>query len=150
MNNVWDELLRMQEEMDTLFGQLYSSDKPRLKGPENAIAGYRKPWTELHETDKDFVLHLEVPGVDKKDIKLNVTKDFIEVKVEKRQNSEKGDKKSGYYQMRSFYSGFYNKIPLPQNANPDKAEANYKDGLLEVKIGKLKQLDRKSREITVR
>ena len=89
---------------------------------------------DLEETDNELIARFELPGVDKKDIQLNITENKIEVKAEKKQE-EKIEKKGIYKEERS-YTGFYRSFALPGEVVPEKSKAKYKDGILEVAMPK--------------
>ena len=94
MRSIWDEMRRMQENMDGLFSNFFSTEP--LVGNEFLLedgsgkkgdlvsSNYKAPISDLYETDKEVVAEIDMPGVDKKDIKVNVTKDSIEIKAEKK------------------------------------------------------------------
>ena len=89
----FDELERMHEEMNRLFRRPLLEDK---KGNELVkFSGFRTPKCNMYETDKSVVATFELPGVEKKDIELNISDDRFEVKVEKK--AEKEEKSKGMY-----------------------------------------------------
>lgn len=153
----WDpfeEMRRLQDEMNRLARSL-RGDAPLLG--EKASKGkdivplhdrFRVPVTDLYETDKSVVAQFELPGVDKKDIQLNVTDDAVEVKVEKKVESE--EKKKGFYRYESRSSQFYRRLPLPEGMDAAKAEASYKDGVLKVEVPKTARVVSKGRKIEIK
>ncbi|MBN2421959.1 Hsp20/alpha crystallin family protein [Candidatus Woesearchaeota archaeon] len=154
---IWDEMQRMQDEMDLMFNRFWTYDpyreRPLLNGPKNnsnktEISRYRQPLTDIWETDKEVIATLELPGVSKEDININVKDDRLEVKVEKKQ--EKDDKKEGSYRFERSYSGFYRCFSLPSHVKADATDATYKNGVLEIKIPKLKEIESKSKKIEVK
>jgi len=134
---MFEEMRRLQNELNRSFGDFWESDEYRAlpdKSGKGQSLTLRSPLTDLEETDKEVIAKFELPGVDKKDIQLNITENKIEVKVEKRKESK--EKKKGYYRMERRYSGFYRAIPLPEGVHPEKAKAKYEDGILEVTMPK--------------
>ena len=97
----------------------------------------RKPLADIEENDKEVVIKFEIPGVDKRDIQLNITQNKIEVRVERKQ--EEKIKREGFYRLERSYGGFYRAISLPTEVIPEKAKAKYRDGILEVRIPKVKK-----------
>jgi len=97
---------------------------------------YRRAFTEYKETDKEFIIEVELPGVEKDDIKLNVTDTGIEIKAEKKQEKEEADDKSGEYRYAGRYAGFYQAFDVPDNADLENIDAEYKNGVLKIKIPK--------------
>ncbi len=137
--DIFEEMRRLQNEINRSFGDFWESDRfktlPDYTGKKRALA-LRSPLTDLEETDKNIIAKFEMPGVDKKDIQLNITEDKIEVKVEKKQEAKV--EKKGFYREERSYRGFYRAMALPSNVIPEKAKAKYKDGILEVTIPKAK------------
>src|SRR3989338_10396936 len=142
----------LRDEMDGLFDRFFEDrwfSRPLLER-EMDFPEYKPPLTDVSETDREVVATIELPGVDKKDIQLNVTEKGIEVKVEKQSEVKQEDKKKGFFHVERNYSGFYRRIPLPVNVDASKADANYKTGVLEIKIPKLKIEDTKVKRIEVK
>lgn len=99
--------------------QLGKNPKPRtLKLPKQITDEAREPLTDVFQDEDNVRLYVELPGVEKSDIQLNVTQGHAEIKAE----------------------NFYKTIDLPtQDIEADKATANYKNGVLEVTIPKTKK-----------
>ncbi len=95
---------------------------------------YKKPVADIWETNNAIKAVIDMPGVNKEDIKINVKNEGLEIKAEKKE--EKKEDKKGIYREERRYTGFYRFIPLPENAIPEKTEAEYKNGVLELTIPK--------------
>lgn len=150
---IWDpfeDLRRMHEEMDKLFGKVFSRPLLGVKGRE--IVPHKEtrvPVSDIKETEKNVIANIELPGIPKENIELNVTEDSIEVKAQKK--AEKEVKKKGMYSYESSASSFYRKIPLPAEVKPNEALAEFKDGLLKVEIPKVKQIEhKKSNRVSIK
>lgn len=147
---IWDpfeDLRRVHEEMDRLFGRV---SRPLL-GKNKELAPFkaaRTPISGIKETGKSIIANIELPGIPKENIELNVTEDSIEIKAQKKEEAEV--KKKGAYSYQSSASQFYRKLPLPAEVKPDQAQAEFKDGLLKVEIPKVKQIEhKKSKKIKI-
>lgn len=92
---------------------------------------------QVFETGSEVVVIIEIPGVEKEDIRLNVSESGIEVSVEK--GAEKKVEKRGLLSYESRYYGYRRYFPLPLGADPSGAKAAYHNGLLEVRIPKPKK-----------
>ena len=154
--DMWDEVRRMQDEMDSVFGRFFDFrpgfgrlDAPLLEAPKGQLIpkGFRQPLTDLYETENEVVAKVEIPGVNKEDIKVNATEDTIEIKAEKKQ--EKKEEKKGVYRYERSYSGFYRCMALPEKVNPDKITTSFKEGVLELKMPKAEPGKTKVKQITV-
>ncbi len=101
------------------------------------------PAVDLLETADGFTLYVDLPGVDKKDLELNVENNVLSLKGEKKEVQE-GKR---FFRKETWAGSFRRTISLPQAADPSKVEAELKDGVLTVNIGKREEL--KPRQITV-
>jgi HSP20 family protein len=141
---LYEELRRMQREMDRMF----VPDQKQLANAETkqpTVSWYRTPRCDMCETEKSVLTTIELPGVDKGDIQLNITDDAIEVKVEKKQ--EKEQKGKGEYKYSSSVQSFYRAIPLPRYLDAGKAKAEYKNGVLTIEVPKTQKSKVKRLEI---
>ena len=96
--------------------------------------GLRKPIYDVTETEKNMMIMVEMPGVDKADIDLNVNDRNVEVRAKKKEESEKtGEDEYSYY---SSVRQFYRNIPLPKVIDSSKAKAIFRNGVLTVEAPK--------------
>ncbi|NOZ80816.1 MAG: Hsp20/alpha crystallin family protein [DPANN group archaeon] len=153
-NTLWDEIRRMQEDMDGLFRSFFSSPaegRPLLEDwsamrLDNKSRALRRAYADIWETDDEVKAEIELPGMDKKNIRVNVSSDGIEVKAETKEERKDEDKKKGLYRLERSYSGFYRRFPLPEGADPEHARAEYKDGVLRIAVPK-KAIPHKKRKL---
>jgi HSP20 family protein len=147
-DDMFEEMKRLQREINRSFGDFWESDSfkalPDYTGRKGALS-MRSPLTDLEETDKEVIAKFEMPGIDKKDIQLNITPDKIEVKVEKKQEAKV--EKKGFYREERSYRGFYRAMVLPSEVLAEKAKAKYKDGILEVTMPKVESKKKNKIEI---
>ncbi len=139
--DIFDEMRRMQEEMDRMVSDFFQRPYYQRLGPGRALErrpermpGMRKAFVDVQETDKDVIVTAELPGMDKGDIELNVTSDRVEIKAQKKE--EQTEEKEGYKTHGRRYAGFYRSISLPTRVKADDARATYKNGVLEVSLPK--------------
>ena len=99
------------------------------------------PAVNIREDEKSYILDLAVPGMDKKDLKIDINEDVLTISSESKHETE--ENKDGYKRKEFSYSSFCRSFYIPENVNRDKIEANYKDGILIV--GLPKQAEEKSR-----
>jgi HSP20 family protein len=95
------------------------------------------PAVNIKENDKSYFLELAVPGMDKKDLKIDINEDVLTISSESRSESE--EEKDGYKRKEFSYSSFCRSFYIPENINRDKIEANYKDGILNVELPKMEE-----------
>jgi HSP20 family molecular chaperone IbpA len=95
---------------------------------------YREAFTDMDETEKEYIITIEMPGVRKDEIKLNIEEDAVTISVQKEDREEELEER--YFWKQQTYRGFYKRMHIPQNADPDKISATYRNGVLEVHIPK--------------
>lgn len=92
------------------------------------------PAVNIKENEKNFVLELAVPGMNKKDLKIDVNEDVLTISSEtKDETTESGD---GYMRKEFSYSSFCRSFYIPENVDKEKIGASYKDGVLSVELPK--------------
>lgn len=143
--DIFEEMRRLQREINRSFEDLWTKDELKALPNYSKKLALRAPLTDIEETDKEVIARFEIPGVDKKDIQLNISENKIEMKVEKKQETKV--EKKGFYKEERSYRGFYRAMSLPSEIMPEKAKAKYKDGILEVTMPKAEQKARKKIEI---
>lgn len=101
---------------------------------------------DLFEDDKRVVARLEVPGLDKNDLDIEVQGDALVVRGEKR--FEREGTEGRYRTLQCAYGSFRRVVPLPAAVLADQAKASYKNGVLRVELPKAEQ--EKPRKLTVK
>jgi HSP20 family protein len=95
------------------------------------------PAVNIREDEKNFTLELAVPGMDKKDLKIDINEDVLTISSEtKNETEENGD---GYKRKEFSYSSFCRSFYIPDNISRDKIGAAYKDGILSVELPKMEE-----------
>lgn len=123
---------RLRDEMDALFDDFFGGSGIEPFEGRHAISF--SPNIDVAETDKGIRVSAELPGMDDKDIEVNLNKDSLTIRGEKKE--EKEDKGKDYYHVECSYGSFSRTIPLPVEIESDKADAHFKKGVLTVKIPK--------------
>ena len=90
------------------------------------------PAVNIREDEKNYVLDLAIPGMDKKDLKIDINEDVLTISSETKSETE--DSKDGYKRKEFSYSSFDRSFYIPENVEREKIEANYKDGILSVAL----------------
>ena len=106
------------------------------------------PAVNIKEDEKNYVLDLAIPGMDKKDLKIDINEDVLTISSESK--NEKSEEREGYKKKEFSYSSFCRSFYIPENVDRDKIEANYKDGILNVSLPKMKEEKNKiTREVKI-
>jgi HSP20 family protein len=140
---------RFSEEMDRLFedfgGQGWLTpilDKAQLpQGPWS-------PQVEIFERGNELILRADLPGLSKDDVNIEIANDGITIEGERRnEHEEKGE---GYFRSERSYGRFYRRIPMPEGARADDANASFSNGVLEITLPVAKGEERKRRRLEIR
>lgn len=132
----WRELLSRSGEALTHFAR--SKDKEAVTERDSQLPALPQ-WSllagEVEETDKEIIVRVEVPGIEKEDWQITIDGSMLYLSGEKR--FERVTHDSTYHIMERAYGTFQRSIPLPRNVDTDRAEADYKNGVLTVRLPKV-------------
>lgn len=153
------------DEMDSLFEGLgfpssrrsraWSSQGTQSAGLERQGGGgglgmsrsFWSPQVEVSRRGNDLVVCADLPGMKKEDIHVEIRDDQLVLQGERRQEST--EDREGFYRSERSYGRFYRTVPLPEGTNPDQVRANFKDGVLEIKLPLPEQASRSGRKIEI-
>lgn len=113
-----DELSSWHRDIDDLFGRFFGRPELRLTGGLPAMETYRK--------DGNFVVRLDLPGVDPEGLDVHVEGDLLTIKAER-----KAEEKGPEYRE-TYYGKIERTVTLPRGVNPEKITARYEHGVLEL------------------
>ena len=149
-----DEIRKFQKEMNKMFDGFFSRPSVRLL-KEDGKELIRKPLSRLMQPITDVSMNgsiitarFDMPGIDKKDIDLKVTEDYLEVRAEKKESSKVKNK--NVYTETSSFKKYYRIIPFPTRVDPNTVTAVYTNGVLEVKVKKAKSKEEKTKIVKIR
>jgi HSP20 family protein len=92
------------------------------------------PSIDISETEKQYIIDVEVPGIDKKDIELNVDNNTLTISGERKFEKEEDGKQ--FHRVESHYGTFSRSFTLPDNANTESINATYSNGILNITVDK--------------
>ena len=105
------------------------------------------PRVEISETNEKFIVKAEVPGIDRKDIKINVEDHVLSLSGENKQEKKEEDEK--FTRVERYYGTFCRSFSLPENVDEEKIDAAFKDGLLTLSIPKTESSKPKAIEVKI-
>jgi HSP20 family protein len=123
-----DPFTALQREIDHLF-QDFTRGWPAF-GTTSELT----PSMDVTETDKEIEITAELPGLEEKDVQVNVADNILTIKGEKR--AEKKEKDKNYRLFERSYGSFSRTLELPAGVDPDAIKANISNGVLKVTVPK--------------
>jgi len=129
---------RLTEDMDRMFsgfGESAGSD-----------IGAWAPPVEIREQDGNLIVFAELPGLNKEDVKVEVSNDALVIQGERKR--EWDEERGGVHRSERFYGSFHRVIPLPEGAKLDQTRAEFNNGVLEVRVP-IPEESRKTRQVPI-
>jgi len=142
-----DPFSRFQDEMNRLFDDFFQGVAPRRSDWTREL-GQFEPSVNIHESEKEVRISAEIPGMDQKDIEVELTEGGLSIRGEKKLEHE--EEKDGYRTVERSYGSFQRHIPLPPELDTEKANAEYKNGVLNVTVPKRPEAESKKKKIEVK
>jgi len=137
MNRTWEEFKRFEENMNRLF-ENFLNREPRfllpIKSKNIVPVGYREPYLDLKEDEKEIIARIELPGLNKDDIKINISDDMLEISAETKHEEKKDEE--GYIYRERYTGSYYRSISLPSSVDSESSKASYENGILKVTMPK--------------
>jgi len=156
MNNLnkFDPFRNFEKTLTSLFGTLPHAFEPTgvrvsreaITQGDNEVFAWG-PQTDVSETDKAFYLELELPQVRKEDIKVAIHDGILTLSGKRESRNDKD--KYRYHRKERFFGTFRRQFVLPEGVDETQITAEFKEGVLELQIPKVAELQPKSFEIKV-
>jgi HSP20 family protein len=120
-------LSTLQQEMNRMFEEAF--------GPSSRFSEYSvSPALDIKEDENTVTVTAELPGVDKKDVQIEVRDNVLTIKGEKR--SEQREEKDNWHCVERSYGSFARRVVLPSQVDDNQAEATMENGVLTLKMAK--------------
>ncbi len=129
--------------MNRLFNSLFDT-------PTTPAAGPLRRWIppmDLVETDSEFVLRADLPGLSESDVSLELEHNVLPISGER--ESEREERQEGCYRIERSTGSFRRSLKLPEGVDPEAVTASFDRGVLEVKVPKPEQPKPRKVQITV-
>jgi HSP20 family protein len=125
-SNAWNDLVSLQEEMNRLFESTMGTPQ-RSAG---LFGGDFVPAVDILRNKESVVIRVDLPGISKDDIDINVANGRLVIRGEKKE--EKRDENSSAHRLERYFGTFERVIDLPNLVDAEKIRATFADGVLEV------------------
>ena len=140
--NPLGEMTAMQNRINRMLNAPYW---PAGRMDDDTGMGRWNPAVDLYEKDDHFVIKAELPGVDKKDIAIDLKDRVLTLSGERSYENEV--KEENYYRRERSYGKFQRAFTLPADVDSDKINAEFKEGLLQIEVPKPEQ--QKPKQVTI-
>ncbi|MBV9311432.1 MAG: Hsp20/alpha crystallin family protein [Solirubrobacterales bacterium] len=138
------ELNTIQSEMNRLFNTFFETTPGQGGNGGGALRRWIPPM-DLVETENDFVLRADLPGLNESDVNIELEDNVLTVSGERKAEHE--ERKEGYYRVERASGSFSRSLTLPEGVNPEAVKASFDRGVLEVRIPKPEE--RKPRKVAI-
>jgi HSP20 family protein len=140
--DIWDAFDGLRSDMDRALDLFKVPDASGLLDRTTA------PAVDVVETDEDFVVVADLPGVKRDDIELSVTGTLLSIRGDKKGEAQSDKRK--IFRKETWVGSFNRTIDLPADIDPDKVQAELKDGVLTVRVAKREEAKTKTIAVSVR
>ena len=106
------------------------------------------PLTDISENDDNYVLHLDLPGIEKDDVKISYSDGELSISGERKQEKESKDSK--YHRVERSFGKYFRSFTLPEKIKADKIDAEFKNGQLTITVPKSEETKPKEIEVKVK
>jgi HSP20 family protein len=141
--NPFTFMRRVTEELDRAFG--FRPDVP------GELEFYPRTWSpeiEIVERDDKFCVRVDLPGLKKENVKVEVAHD--ELTIEGERKVEKEETKQGFYRTERAYGSFLRRIAIPDHVKAENAIATFKNGVLEIEMPAIPVPEAKKRPVEIK
>ena len=129
------EMVGIQDEMNRLFDRFFSRDL--MDGEEFLQPSQWSPSMDISENKDEFVVSAELPGMNKDDIQVTYVDGSL--KIEGERHKEKEDKNVNYHRIERVHGKFCRSFQLPTAIQHNKISAEFKDGILTIRLPKAEE-----------
>jgi HSP20 family protein len=138
------ELATIQTEMNRLFNTFFEPANVS-NGSSNTSGRRWIPAMDLVEADDNFVLRADLPGLSEGDVNIELEDNVLTISGQR--TAEHEERKEGYHRIERASGAFSRSLTLPEGVDPERVQASFDRGVLEVRIPKPEQ--RKPRKVTI-
>lgn len=135
----WDPFREMEDLQSRLSSLLSRPGNQRGNGDgsrESLTVAEWAPLVDITEDEKEYLIKLEIPGITKEDVKVAVENGVLAITGERKFEKEEKDKKTKYHRIERAYGTFVRTFTMPDDGDPTKVAAEFRDGVLTVHIPK--------------
>ncbi len=144
----WDPFREMEDVVDR-FSRILGNRSllPKETGNELMTTADWTPVVDISETESEYLIKAELPGIEKKDVKVSINENVLTIQGERKQ--EKEEKGKRFHRVERSYGSFVRTFTIPDGVDGTKVKAEHKDGMLFLHLPKSKVTKPKAIEVNV-
>lgn len=130
----WDpfgNVTALQNRINRMFDEAFSRSGDLEEGVSK---GSWKPPVDIYEIEDGILVKVELPGVSKDNVAVEVKENVLSIRGERRDDADIAEER--YYRKERFFGSFFRSFNMPDQIPPDTIKATFKDGILEIKLPK--------------
>jgi HSP20 family protein len=135
----------IQREINRVFDNFVRGG---VQADENFLTSYWTPAVDIAEQENGYLVKMELPGVNKDDVKISLESNILTIKGEKKQ--EKEEKSKNVHRLERSYGSFQRSFTLPTTVKSDTIDAYFKEGVLTISLPKAEDAKPKQIEVKVK
>lgn len=161
LRGLYSPMTGRRGELDRMFNRFFPEGWPELSmgnlmdfDPFRGVGGFeagnvlQSATADVSETDTEYEVSVELPGIDEKDIELDVSEGMLTLRAEKREERE--EKKKNYHLTERSYGNVRRSFRVPEGVEVGKIKADFSKGVLRVMLPKTREAKAKQRKIPVK
>ena len=141
------ELLNIDREFRKMFDTFNNRFGIKKEVDEEYESAVWMPMTDIAETDNEYLLKLDLPGIDKKDVKLTISNGELQISGDRKE--EKITEKATFHRVERTFGKYYRSFRLPEKIKAEEIKAEFVNGTLSITIPKAEEVKPKEIEIKV-
>lgn len=139
----FQELMGIQDRMNQLFRTNFTN-----YGDDTLTSGAWSPAVDIYEAPEAIQMTFEIPGVNQEDIKVHFENNLLTITGERKLEYE--DRRDGYHRVERNYGNFLRSFTLPSTIDPNKINAEFKNGLLRLTLPKRPETQPRAIEVKIK
>lgn len=146
--NPFEELEALQDQVSSIF----NNTQGRKAEPSEVNDWNSRTWSprvDITENETEFQIKADLPEVKKENVSVTVENGTLTIRGERRIENSEGDKTTRYHRVERAYGVFTRSFKLPEDAEPEAVKAEFKDGVLVVRLPKQEKARPKSIQVEV-
>jgi HSP20 family protein len=130
----WNPLRELEDFQNRILSAFKPASRGNGNGQEALAMAEWSPLVDVAEDDKEYVISAELPDVRKEDVKVTLENGMLTITGERKFEKEEKNKK--YHRIERSYGSFARSFALPTDGDAGKVDAQFKDGMLRVRVAK--------------